>query len=64
MAVSQAPAWPGAPLDINISAVDFLVSNARIWATESDHFSSYPICSDTLASEQAVSTWTQGSHLH
>lgn len=58
MAVSQASTWPIPLLDINISAVDFLVSDARIWTTESDCFSSYPKCSDNLTSDQAVSKWT------
>lgn len=48
----------------NTSAVDFLVSDARIWATESDYFSSYPKCSDTSTSEHAVSKQTQDTHPH
>lgn len=49
MAVSQPPDWLIAPLDINISSVNLLVSDIRIWAIGLDHFSSYPKCPDTLA---------------
>lgn len=64
MVVSQPPTWPVDPLDINISAVNVLASDLRIWAAESDCFSSYPKYSDTWASAQAFSKWTQGIHPH